>query len=93
MSIVRTYLCQNARGEIWITKPYEQYKQRSKTPRVRLKPFARESSEPAHSVAECRRKPGPAKNQLITHALLFLYVFALGLFDLTHLLAGVYYGG
>ncbi len=33
-------------------------------------------------VAECRRRPGPAKNQLITHAFLFLCVFALGLFDL-----------
>ena len=30
-SIVRTYLCQNAPGEIWKTKPYEKYKQRSET--------------------------------------------------------------
>ena len=92
-SIVRTYFCQNAPGEIWITKPYEKYKQRSETPGERPKLLALESSEPAHSVAECRRRPGPAKNQLITHAFLFLCVFALGLFDLTHLLAGVYYGG
>ena len=39
-SIVRTYLCQNAPGEIWITKPYEQYKQRSETPRERPKLLA-----------------------------------------------------
>ena len=38
------------------------------------------------------RRPGPAKTQLITHAFYFC-VFALGLFYLTHLLAGVYYGG
>ena len=81
-SIVRTYLCQNAPGEIWITKPYERYKQRSETPGERPKLLAYESSEPAHSVAECRRRPGPAKHQLITHAFLFLCVFALGLFDL-----------
>ena len=40
MSIVRTCLCQNAPGEIWITKPYEQYKQRSETPRERPKLLA-----------------------------------------------------
>ncbi len=39
-SIVRTYLCQNAHGEIWITKPYEHYKQRSETPRERPKLLA-----------------------------------------------------
>ena len=39
-SIVRTYLCQNAPGEIWITKPYEQYKQRSETPGERPKLLA-----------------------------------------------------
>ena len=39
-SIVRTCLCQNAPGEIWITKPYEQYKHRSETPRERPKLLA-----------------------------------------------------
>ena len=39
-SIVRTYLCQNAPGEIWITKPYEKYKQRSETPGERPKLLA-----------------------------------------------------
>ena len=39
-SIVRTYLCQNATGEIWITKPYEKYKQRSETPGERPKLLA-----------------------------------------------------
>ena len=39
-SIVRTYLCQNAPGEIWITKPYEQYKKRSETPGERPKLLA-----------------------------------------------------
>ena len=39
-SIVRTCLCQNAPGEIWITKPYEQYKQRSETPGERPKLLA-----------------------------------------------------
>ena len=39
-SIVRMYLCQNASGEILITKPYEQYIQRSETPRGRPKLLA-----------------------------------------------------
>ena len=39
-SIVRAHLCQNAPGEIWITKPYEQYKHRSETPGERLKLLA-----------------------------------------------------
>ena len=39
-SIVRTYLCQNAPGEICITKPYERYKQRSETPGERPKLLA-----------------------------------------------------
>ena len=39
-SIVKTYLCQNAPGEIWITKPYEKYKQRSETPGERPKLLA-----------------------------------------------------
>ncbi len=39
--IVRTHLCQNSPGEIWITKPYEQYKQRSETPGERPKLLVR----------------------------------------------------
>ncbi len=33
-------LCQYAPGEIWITKPYEKYKQRSETPSERPKLLA-----------------------------------------------------
>ena len=90
-SIVKTYFCQNAPGEIRITKPYEQYKQCSKTPRERPKLLALESSEPAHSVAECLRRPGPAKNQLITHAFLFFSFFP-GLTLLTCLRVCVLWG-
>ena len=76
---------------MWITKPYKQYKQRSETQRE-TEAFGLGELE-ASPFGSRMPKETPAKNQLITHAFLFLCFFALGLFDLTHLLAGVYYGG